>query len=123
MVGLLSSDELIFRCEALFVSIDTVTYKEMIIEEKSYIPMEDDDAFSEAEVSSPDRDDDGVTSEYNQNDYIGSIGPPSIHGYASRYQIGDNLHLNCSSYYAYPPAYIEWFVNDREVIQTLYEYI
>lgn len=61
---------------------------------------------------------DNSISEYNNNDYPGSIGPPSIHGYASRYRIGDCLHLNCSSFFAYPPAHIEWFVNDREVIGT-----
>ncbi|XP_074598011.1 uncharacterized protein LOC141852782 [Brevipalpus obovatus] len=124
-MDLIMGDELMIRCESLFLSIYGVAFKEIQIEEKAYYS-----GLYNSDTYSSNGDPNGMIAngkeaatienvyEYFEYSSEHTIRPPEIHGYASRYQIGDTVNLNCSSYPAHPPAFIEWFVNDREALKT-----
>lgn len=40
---------------------------------------------------------------------------PIIEGIKEVYSVGDFVEGNCTSDYSYPPAEIEWFINDNQV--------
>lgn len=45
----------------------------------------------------------------------GRASPPQIIGHDFNYTIGDMLAVNCSADLAYPPPYLQWFINGKEV--------
>lgn len=54
-------------------------------------------------------------------DYIGPeylempLSPPRIQQESGSFLIGSRLDLNCTSVLSYPPIYLQWLVNNREV--------
>ena len=54
-------------------------------------------------------------------DYIGPeylempLSPPRIQQENGSFLIGSRLDLNCTSALSYPPIYLQWLVNNREV--------
>lgn len=54
-------------------------------------------------------------------DYIGPeylempLSPPRIQQENGSFLIGSRLDLNCTSVLSYPPVYLQWLVNNREV--------
>lgn len=102
----LKDGKLGIRCEALFSTIFGIVFEDLITEEKGSVVTlsktgKDFEVFSEGLV------------DYDQD--INLIKPLEISGNANIYKIGDTISLNCSSSYSYPPAYLEWFINDRQV--------
>ena len=45
---------------------------------------------------------------------------PTIIGARSRYNIGDTLNVTCMSGPSKPPSFLEWRVNDQEVMFSSY---
>lgn len=45
---------------------------------------------------------------------------PTIIGARSRYNIGDTLNVTCMSGPSKPPSFLEWRVNDQEVIYIIF---
>lgn len=102
----LKDGKLGIRCEALFSTIFGIVFEDLITEEKGSVitlskTSKDFEVFSEGMV------------DYDQE--LDLIKPPEISGNANIYKNGDTISLNCSSSYSYPPAYLEWFINDRQV--------
>ena len=84
---------LYIRCTGVLSQIMDETSEELIFEEK------------------------GQSVRTEQSGNLESLKPPKIQGTANmRYQIGDQLQLNCSSGgHSLPAAYLEWFVNNRRI--------
>ncbi|XP_053211354.1 uncharacterized protein LOC128394996 [Panonychus citri] len=129
---LISTGDLIISCEALFTTINGVTYKELIIEEKSSSSSsssdnDEHDSYSSSSSSSSHHHhhnhhlhsldtDYPVTSEsyIDSNEESQFLRSPTINGYSHIYSIGTILQVNCSTEPFYPPAYLEWYINDKE---------
>lgn len=81
------------RCTAVLSQIMDETAEELIFEEK------------------------GQSARTEQSGNLESLKPPQIRGTSHmRYQIGDQLQLNCSSGgQSLPAPYLEWFVNNRRI--------
>lgn len=84
---------LYIRCTGVLSQIMDETSEELIFEEK------------------------GQSVRTEQSGNLESLKPPKIQGTANmRYQIGDQLQLNCSSGgHSLPAAFLEWFVNNRRI--------
>lgn len=85
---------LYIRCTAVLSQIMDETAEELIFEEK------------------------GQSARTEQSGNLESLKPPQIRGTSTmRYQIGDQLQLNCSSSgsQSLPAPYLEWFVNNRRI--------
>lgn len=103
----LVNGELVLRCEAMFASIYGVTYEELVIEEKGiYTSLKESDLDYEIDENT-----ERPGSSFGDDD----LGPPNIEGHFSRYDISDRVSINCTTPATYPPAYLEFFINDREV--------
>ena len=43
------------------------------------------------------------------------LSPPRIQQESGSFLVGSGLDLNCTSAPSYPPTYLQWLVNNREV--------
>ncbi|XP_025018075.1 uncharacterized protein LOC107361825, partial [Tetranychus urticae] len=141
----ISNGDLIISCEALFTTIYGVTYKELIIEEKSPSSSSSSSSYSTFDSTNEQSEHENehhhghqlhpspssqtphhhsldtdypVTSEsFPDSDSHSILRSPSITGFSSIYSIGTILQVNCSTEPSHPPAYLEWFINDREALK------
>lgn len=55
----------------------------------------------------------------DRNGQILPILPPRIEQQSGSFVVGSNLTLMCSSTPSFPPVYLQWFINGREVITNV----